>query len=71
MSRNYIKGVTERFGFDVFELRNFRTNIQKQSNGNALWDVYKQPPLATFDSSHNGYVYTHQRGAFVVARFEY
>ena len=40
----YIKGVTVRFGFDVLELRNFTIICQKQSNGDALWDVYTLHP---------------------------
>lgn len=36
----YIKGVTVRFGFDVIRTWKIQTVCQKQSNGNALWDVY-------------------------------
>ena len=41
----YIKGVTERFGFDGRRISQIPTVSQKQSNENASWDVYIQPSL--------------------------
>jgi hypothetical protein len=67
----YIKGVTERFGFDGRRISQIQTVSQKQSNGNAPWDVYIQPasaigaPIAML-----GDIYIHRRGAFSVARFD-
>ena len=34
------KAFSGRFGFDLLELRDFQTDCQKQSNGNAPCDVY-------------------------------
>jgi hypothetical protein len=42
----YIKGVTERFDFDAVRTSQLQMDCQKQSNGNAPWDVYIQPVLA-------------------------
>jgi hypothetical protein len=66
-----LKGVTVRFGFDALELRKFQTASQKQSNGNAPWDVYIQPALTIHQMVNVlGILYIHQRGAFGVARFD-
>ena len=65
----YIKGVTERFGFDCVRTSQLQTVCQKQSNGNVSWDVYIQPLLAIFVADEEK-LYTHQRGAFGVARFD-
>ena len=66
----YIKGVTVRFGFDCVRTSQLQTVCQKQSNGNASWDVYIQPSLVVCVYDLYGELYTHQRGAFGVARFD-
>ena len=46
---------------------------QKQSNGNASWDVYIQPSLDIYPFGWYAFecvLYTHRRGAFSVARFD-
>ena len=40
----YLKGVTVRFGFDDVRTWKIQTIGQKQSNGDALWDVYTWHP---------------------------
>ena len=47
-------------------------DCQKQSNGDAPWDVYIQPALAIGANLYvlQGDIYTHRRGAFSVARFD-
>lgn len=71
MAYIYTIGVTERFGFDGRRISQIQTVSQKQSNGNAPWDVYIQPasaigaPIAML-----GDIYIHRRGAFSVARFD-
>lgn len=40
----YIKGVTERFGFDVVRISQVQTVSQKQSNGNAPGVFYMYSP---------------------------
>ena len=71
MAYIYTKGVTERFGFDAVRTSQIPSISQKQSNGNAPWDVYIQPasaigaPIAML-----GDIYIHRRGAFSVARFD-
>ena len=65
------KGVSVRFGFDAIRISQIQSDCQKQSNGNAPWDVYIQPSLAPFDNSQWWVViYMHHRGAFSVARFD-
>jgi hypothetical protein len=69
----YIKGVTERFGFDGRRISQIQTVSQKQSNGNVSWDVYIQPSLdicLLWQYSSGSVLYTHRRGAFSVARFD-
>ena len=48
----YIKGVTERFGFDGRRISQIQTVSQKQSNGNASWADYMQSSLAILGDSH-------------------
>jgi len=48
----YIKGVTERFGFDGRRISQIQTVSQKQSNGDASWDDYMQSSLAILGDSH-------------------
>ena len=43
----YIKGVTERFGFDVVRISQVQTVSQKQSNGNAPRVFYMYSPWCT------------------------
>ena len=50
----YIKGVTVRFGFDCVRTSQLQTVCQKQSNGNASWDVYIQPSLVVCVYDHQG-----------------
>ena len=71
----YLKGVTVRFGFDVLRTWKIHMTSQKQSNGDALWDVYTWHPehfpypyVMGSGSGVCGYIY--HRGAFSVARFD-
>ena len=57
-----IKAFSERFGFDALRISQIRTDGQKQSNGNALWDVVSVHIRVSS--------YIHLRGAFSVARFD-
>ena len=68
----YIKGVTERFDFDAVRISQVQTSCQKQSNGNALWDVYYaySPWCILTKDARGSVIYKHQRGAFGVARFD-
>lgn len=43
----YIKGVTERFGFDAVRISQVQTVSQKQSNGNAPRVFYMYSPWCT------------------------
>lgn len=67
MAYIYTKGVTERFGFDGRRISQIQTVSQKQSNGDAPWDVYIQPasaigaPIAML-----GDIYIHRRGLWVL-----
>ena len=68
----HIKGVTERFGFDVVESRKFKLIVKNKATVTPLGDVYIQPALIVGVSSMTlqGEIYTHRRGAFSVARFD-
>ena len=67
----YIKGVTVRFGFDVLELRNFKQIVKNKATGTSHGMFIYVSQLVVVIEGHNGdIVYTHQRGAFDVARFD-
>ena len=38
-------GVSGRLGFDALRISQVRTISQEQGNGDAPWDVYRQPVL--------------------------
>ena len=66
----YIKGVTVRFGFDVLELRNFRQIVKNKATGTPHGMFIYNPHWSYVFMTSKGKLYTHQRGAFGVARFD-
>ena len=66
----YIKGVTVRFGFDVLELRNFRQIVKNKATGTPHGMFIYNPHWSYVFMTSKGNLYTHQRGAFDVARFD-
>ena len=69
----YIKGVTERFGFDVSELRNFNYLSKTKQRERLMGCLYTAliGYLPFFGNiSSGGVLYIHRRGAFSVARFD-
>ena len=66
----YIKGVTVRFGFDVLELRNFRQIVKNKATGTPHGMFIYNPHWSYVFMTFKGKLYTHQRGAFDVARFD-
>ena len=66
----YIKGVTVRFGFDVLELRNFRQIVKNKATGTPHGMFIYNPHWSYVFMAIKGKLYTHQRGAFDVARFD-
>ena len=67
----YIKGVTVRFGFDVLELRKLKQIVKNKATGTSHGMFIYVSQLVVVIEGHNGdVVYTHQRGAFDVARFD-
>ena len=63
----YIKGVTERFGFDVVESRKFKLIVKNKATG-TLHGMFIYTLIGYL--SFGCVLYTHQRGAFSVARFD-
>ena len=63
----YIKGVPLRFGFDAIRTSQLQSACQKQSNGNAPWDVYT---CSYWLHTESVWLYIIIRGAFSVARFD-
>ena len=68
----YIKGVTVRFGFDVLELRKLKQIVKNKATGTPHGMFIYVPPIGHCiqKAIHGDIVYTHQRGAFDVARFD-
>ena len=66
----YIKGVTVRFGFDVLELRNFRQIVKNKATGTPHGMFIYNPHWLFVFIAEREKLYTHQRGAFGVARFD-
>ena len=66
----YIKGVTVRFGFDVLELRNFRQIVKNKATGTPHGMFIYNPHWLFVFIAERERLYTHQRGAFDVARFD-
>ena len=66
----YIKGVTVRFGFDVLELRNFKQIVKNKATGTPHGMFIYNPHWSYVFMTSKGNLYTHQRGAFDVARFD-
>ena len=66
----YIKGVTVRFGFDVLELRNFRQIVKNKATGTPHGMFIYNPHWLFVFRAEREKLYTHQRGAFGVARFD-
>ena len=66
----YIKGVTVRFGFDVLELRNFKLLVKNKATGTPHGMFIYNPHWSYVFMTCKGKLYTHQRGAFDVARFD-
>ena len=55
----YIKGVTERFGFDDSRISQIQSQfVKKQSNGNAPRDVYISIAISTSVDVASGFIYT-------------
>ena len=66
----YIKGVTVRFGFDVLELRKFKQIVKNKATGTPHGMFIYSPYWLFVIIADKGKLYTHQRGAFDVARFD-
>jgi len=66
----YIKGVTVRFGFDVLELRNFKLSVKNKATGTPHGVFIYNPHWLYVFIAEREKLYTHQRGAFGVARFD-
>ena len=66
----YIKGVTVRFGFDVLELRNFKLSVKNKATGTPHGMFIYNPHWLFVFIAEREKLYTHQRGAFDVARFD-
>ena len=66
----YIKGVTERFGFDVLELRKLKQIVKNKATGTPHGMFIYNPHWSYVFMTYKGNLYTHQRGAFDVARFD-
>lgn len=68
----HIKAFTERFGFDNVRISQVQTVRQRQSNGNAPWDVLYIAHVIPVSKKQDwvNHIHKHRRGAFDVARFD-
>ena len=65
----YIKGVTERFGFDVSESRKFKLSVKDKATGTShgVYHIYNPSQLMALCRELKGcIIYLHRRGAFSV-----
>jgi len=66
----YILGVTVRFGFDVLELRKLKQIVKNKATGTPHGMFIYNPHWLFVFIAEREKLYTHQRGAFGVARFD-